>query len=74
MLSDQPLPSDDDDDFLPPEDEAEYEAWFRAQVEAGIAEANDPNCEWIPHEVVKEDMARQRAELEALIAAQRKKK
>jgi predicted transcriptional regulator len=31
---------------------AEYDAWFRAEVEAGLREADDPNVEWIPHEEV----------------------
>jgi hypothetical protein len=42
---------------------AEYDKWFREQVEEAIREADDPNTVWIPHEVVEEEMARQRAEL-----------
>ena len=42
---------------------AEYDKWFREQVEEAIREADDPNAVWIPHEVVKEEMARERAEL-----------
>ncbi|EJC85188.1 hypothetical protein Rleg4DRAFT_7828 [Rhizobium leguminosarum bv. trifolii WSM2297] len=44
---------------------AEYDKWFREQVEEAIREADDPNTVWIPHEVVKEEMARERAELVA---------
>ena len=40
--------------------------------EAALKEADDPNTEWIPHEVVKQDMARQRAELLARIEADKK--
>jgi hypothetical protein len=46
---------------------AEHDRWFREQVEQGIREADDPNTEWVPHEIVKADMARQRAELLARI-------
>ena len=58
-------------DPLPPEPgpETEYEQWFREQVEAAIVEADDPNCVWIPHEVVMEQMRKELAELDALIAA-----
>ncbi len=46
---------------------AGHDKWFREQVEEAIKEADDPNTEWVPHEVVKQDMARQRAELLARI-------
>ena len=46
-----------------------YDKWFRAQVEAAIKEADDPNTEWVPHEVVKKDMAKQGKALKARIAA-----
>lgn len=46
---------------------ADHDAWFRAEVEEAIREADDPNTAWIPHEVVKQDMARQRAALLAQI-------
>lgn len=49
-----------------------YDKWFDAEIDAALKEADDPNTEWIPHEVVKEDMARQRAELLARIEAQKK--
>lgn len=46
---------------------AAHDRWFREQVEEALREADDPNTEWIPHDVVKQDMARQRAELLARI-------
>ena len=46
---------------------AEYDKWFREQVEGAIREADDPNTVWIVHEVVEEEMARERAELLALL-------
>lgn len=42
---------------------AEHDRWFRAQVEIGLAEADDPGAEWVSHENVKADWAKQRAEL-----------
>jgi len=54
-----------------PEDESEYDKWFRAQVEAGLKEADDPNTEWFPHEVIQAEMEKERIWLEALIAAGR---
>ena len=46
---------------------AAHDKWFRDQIEEAIKEADDPNTEWVPHEVVKQDMARQRAEVLARI-------
>ena len=46
---------------------AAHDKWFREQVEAAVKEADDPNTEWVPQEIVKQDMARQRAELLARI-------
>ncbi|WP_025090843.1 hypothetical protein [Brucella intermedia] len=46
---------------------AAHDRWFREQVEEALREADDPNTEWIPHNVVKQDMARQRTELLARI-------
>ncbi|WSG77438.1 hypothetical protein U8P80_31305 (plasmid) [Rhizobium beringeri] len=51
---------------------AEYDKWFREQVEEAIWEADDPNTVWIPHEVVEEEMARQRAELLARLKGEAK--
>ena len=47
---------------------AAHDKWFREQVAQAIKEADDPATEWVPHEVVKADMARQRAALKARIA------
>ncbi|QAU23033.1 hypothetical protein EO087_02695 [Dyella sp. M7H15-1] len=41
------------------------------QVEQGLAEADDPNTEnteWVPHDVVKDNMQRQREALKACTA------
>ncbi len=38
----------------------EYDAWFIAEVEEGLREADDPNTVWIPHEEVKANMEAQR--------------
>lgn len=46
---------------------AAHDKWFRGQVGDAIREADDPKTEWISHDVVKQDMARQRAELLARI-------
>lgn len=46
---------------------AAHDRWFREQVEEALREADDPKTEWIFHDVVKQDMARQRAELLARI-------
>jgi hypothetical protein len=46
---------------------AEHDKWFRAQVEQGLAEADGPNTQWVPHDVVKDDMLRQREMLKARI-------
>ncbi|MGO8390465.1 hypothetical protein ACC760_06870 [Rhizobium ruizarguesonis] len=53
-------------------DAAEYDTWLREQVEEAIREADDPNTVWIPHEVVEEEMARQRAELLARLKGEAK--
>ncbi|MFG6429426.1 hypothetical protein [Roseateles sp. LYH14W] len=47
---------------------AAHDKWFRGQVEEAIAEADAPGAEWLPHEVVKADMAKQRAALQRRIA------
>ena len=48
---------------------AEHDRWFREQVEIGLTEADDPGTVWVPHEEVKADIARQRAELQARLKA-----
>lgn len=40
---------------------AEHEAWFRGQVEAAVAAADDPDAQWLEHEDVMSE-ARQRLE------------
>ncbi|MFP1131840.1 CopG family ribbon-helix-helix protein [Asticcacaulis sp. W401b] len=47
----------------------EYEAWFRAEVEAGLREANDPDAVWVTHEEVKANMNRQRQDFLARLKA-----
>jgi len=42
---------------------AAHDRWFREQVEQAVKEADEPNTQWVPHEVVKADMAKQRAAL-----------
>lgn len=39
--------------------------------DADLRDADDPNTEWVPHQVVKQGMARQRAELLARIEGER---
>jgi hypothetical protein len=51
---------------------AEHDKWFREQVQQGLAEADDPNTEWVSHEIVKDDMQRQREALQARIAGKAK--
>ena len=48
---------------------AAYDAWFRSEVEAGIREADDPNCVWISNEEVKRRMATLREEWASRIPA-----
>lgn len=37
---------------------AEHDAWFRAEVEAAIKEADDPNTKWVSHADAMADMHR----------------
>jgi len=46
---------------------AAHDKWFREQVEIGLAEADDPDTAWVSHETIKEDIAKQRASLQARI-------
>jgi hypothetical protein len=42
-------------DFVERQREArEHDAWFRAEVEQAMREADDPNAKRIPHEVVRD--------------------
>lgn len=40
---------------------AAHDAWFRAEVEAGIKEADDPATQWVSHDDVMERLAKRRA-------------
>ena len=40
---------------------AAHDAWFRAQVEHGLQEADDPNTQWVSNEAVKATSAERRA-------------
>lgn len=35
---------------------ATHDAWFRAKVEAGMTEADNPATEWVPHSQVMTDL------------------
>jgi predicted transcriptional regulator len=52
---------------------AEYDAWFRAEVEQSLREAEDPNAEWIPHEEVMRKWKIRRAELAQKTKPERKR-
>jgi predicted transcriptional regulator len=43
--------------------EREHDAWFRAEVEQGMREADDPDTRRIPHEDVTASWHQQRTEL-----------
>lgn len=43
--------------------EREHDAWFRAQVEEGVRQADDPTVKRIPDEQITDDWQRQRANL-----------
>src|SRR5882724_10621092 len=52
------------------QDERDYEAWMLADIERGLAEANDPNTVWYAQEdLVKGRWREQRESLVARIAA-----
>ena len=40
---------------------AAHDTWFRAQVEQGIKEADDPSTQWVSNEAVKATSAKRRA-------------
>jgi hypothetical protein len=40
---------------------AAYDAWFRAEVEQALKEADDPNTVWIPNEEVEREAAEEEA-------------
>jgi predicted transcriptional regulator len=41
----------------------EHDAWFRAEVERGLREADDPQVNRLPHDEVRANWHRQRAAL-----------
>jgi predicted transcriptional regulator len=53
-------------------EKAEYDAWFRAEVEEGLRELEDPNVELIPNEQVEAEWEVRKAELLARVKADRK--
>ncbi|HUB43678.1 MAG TPA: hypothetical protein VMB73_01715 [Acetobacteraceae bacterium] len=53
-------------------EKAEYDAWFRAEVEAGLREARDPNTEWVTQEQMKAEWEVRKAELLRRAAVMRK--
>lgn len=53
------------------QDKRLHDAWFRREVEQALREADDPNAEWVDHDAVRQDIARQRADLLARIEAKR---
>lgn len=42
---------------------AAYDKWFRAEIEAAIVEADDPNTKWVSNEDANKSWANKRAEL-----------
>lgn len=42
---------------------AEHDTWFRSEVEKAIRNADSPHAHWTDHNVVKQILARKRAEL-----------
>ena len=40
---------------------AAHDAWFRAQVEQGLQEADDPSTQWVSNAAVKASSAKRRA-------------
>ena len=50
--------------------ERDYDLWFRAEVEQGLRELNDPNVRLIPHEEVEAEWALKRIELLKRMARQ----
>ncbi|MBW8724145.1 MAG: hypothetical protein JF625_03160 [Inquilinus limosus] len=51
-------------------EKSEHDTWFRAEVEQGLREADDPATKWIPHEQV---VAETRALIDR-IAAEKKRR
>ncbi len=53
-------------------EKAEYDAWFRAEVEQGLRELEEPNVELSPNEQVEAEWEVRKAELLARAKAGRK--
>jgi len=51
------------DQFRAINEAEEYDRCFRAQVEQGIIEADNPLTQWVGHEIVKLDMEQQKENL-----------
>lgn len=49
----------------------EYDAWFRQEVEAALAEANNPATQWISNEQAKREGAAWRQRVRAAVAGKR---
>lgn len=47
---------------------AAHDAWFRAEVEAGLKEADDPATQWVPHAEVMADLDNRIARYEKALA------
>lgn len=59
------------DDFVRQQRDArEHDAWFRAEVEQALREADDPTVKLIPNEEIRASWRRQRAELLERIAGE----
>lgn len=54
-------------------EQAEHDAWFRAEVEQGLRELADPNVELVPHRQVEAEWDAERADLLARIATANRK-
>lgn len=54
-------------------EKAEHNVWFRAEVEQGLRELEDPNVELIPNEQVEAEWEVRKAELLARAKAGRKR-
>jgi hypothetical protein len=47
--------------------EETYDKWFLRRVDRAVAQANDPDTQWVPHDVVMRDWEEQREEILAMI-------
>ena len=42
---------------------AEHDRWFRAEVEKSLAEANDPDTQWVPQKTIQADIEEMRRDI-----------